>query len=245
MLLALIAVVALQELQMPGAAMAERIADRVANAAPTDCDTALREAEVRNAEALFTGANICGAISRDDDATFLLLAGQARAMADMAAVMPESLPPPDADGLIDLSDLPEPPFGVIDLYGFIYGYGGGAGPTELYRDPVRTERLFTRLREWRPERPSGYDPGWSGSRTVSADAYAASIAEQVTHRIAQLAPLARLYRDDAYYALERQAQALRDENNSTFEVGTPAYQQYQAIEAEKTRRAEQLGFDPR
>lgn len=242
MFLALIAAIAFQDLQMPGTAMAERISDRVANAAPTDCDNALTEAEVRNAEALFTGASICAAISRDDDATFLLLAAQARAMADMAAAMPESLPPADADGRIDLSNQPEPPFGVIDLYGFIYGYGGGAGPNELYRDEVRTERLFARLRQWEPRRPSSYDPGWSGSRIVSQESYSATIAEQVAYRIDQLSPLARLYRDDAYYALELQAEALRAENNSTFEVDTPAYERYQAIEAEKAALAEELGI---
>jgi len=245
MLIALIVALVLQEPRMPGAAMAERISERVANAGPADCDTALAEAEVRNAEALFTGASICGVISRDDDATFLLLAAQARAMADMAAVMPESLPPADADGSIDLSDQPEPPFGVIDLYGFIYGYGGGAGPKDLYRDEVRTERLFTRLREWEPARPSSYDPGWSGSRIVSAESYSATIAEQVAYRIDQLSPLSRLYRDDAYYALELQAEALLAANNSTFEVNTTAYERYQAIEAEKRARAEELGIRQR
>ena len=163
-------------------------------------------------------------------------------MADMAAAMPESLPPADADGRIDLSDQPEPPFGVIDLYGFIYGYGGGAGPKDLYRDEVRTERLFTRLREWEPARPDGYDPGWSGSRIVSPESYSTTVAEQVAYRIGQLSPLARLYRDDAYFALELQAQALLEANNSTFEVDTPAYERYQAIEAEKAARAEDLGI---
>lgn len=244
MLIALIVALAIQAPQIPGAAMAARISERVANADPTGCDIALAEAEVRNAEGLFTGASICSAVSRDDDATFLLLAAQARAMADMAAAMPEP-PPATADGSMNRTNQPEPPFGVIDLYGFIYGYGGGAGPTNLYRDAVRTERLFTRLKDWEPRRPSGYNPGWSGSRIVSAETYSESIAEQIAYRIGQLAPLALLYRDDAYYALELEAEALLAANNSTFEVNTTAYERFQAIEAEKRARAEELGIGQR
>lgn len=227
---------------MPGVAMAERIAERVAGATPTDCDTALAEAEVRNAEALFTGASICGASARDDDATFLMLAAQARALADMEAVMPESLPPADSHGVIDMSDVPEPPFAAIELYGFIYSYGGGAGPTELYRDELRTERLFARLTGWSPVRPDGYDPGWSGSRIVADEVYSATVAALVSSRIDQLSPLARLYRDDAYFELQQALEALLRANDNTFLEGTPAQARYQEIEAAMAERRLELGI---
>jgi hypothetical protein len=243
MLLSLVAgAVLLQEFQMPGVAIAERIYERTENATTVDCDTALSEADTRNAEALFTGAGICSAVVRDDDATFLVLAAQARASADMQLVMPETLPPADANGVVDMSSVPEPPLAAIDLFGFIYGYGGGAGPTDLYRDEARTERLFARLRGWRPVRPDGYDPGWDGSRIIADETYSANVAAHVSGRIDQLSPLARLYRDDAYFELQQALEALLIANDNTFHEGTSAQAKYEEIEAAMARRRQELGI---
>lgn len=172
---------------MPGLAMAERVSARVAASTEAECDLALDEAPRRNAEDLFAGANVCALYQREDDAAFLLLAGQARATADMELAMPAELPEANEAGVIDLSHVAPPPAGVLDLWAFIYAYAGGAGPTELYRDQERTDRLFERLRTWRPVRPDGYDPGWTGSRTATEEAYSASIDSAVEHRIEQLA----------------------------------------------------------
>lgn len=228
---------------MPGVAMAERVGAQAQNPTAEGCDLSVRESEVRNAEGLFAGAAICFGVEREEDAIFLMLAAQARAMADMELAMPATLPEPDASGAIDMSNVPPPPFEVIDLYGFIYGYGGGAGPTEFYRDVGQTDHLFDRLKAWRPIRPEGYSPGWDGSREVLAEAYAASIQANVEHRIGQLTPLATLLRDDAYYALNQEAEALRQANNSTFTEGTPEYERHKALSEAMDQRRRELGVE--
>lgn len=240
--LALIAsLFSIQEPAMPGRAMVERVSSQAEASSEADCDAALASAETRNAEALFVGSNVCGRFARTEDAIFLTLVAQARALADMSLVVPSDLPEPNADGVVDMSNTPPPPMGVIDLWSFIYAYGGGAGPTEFYRDVANTDRLFARLRSWTPLRPDGYNPGWENSREQSASDYAASISANIEHRIDQLTPLAVLYRDDVYYALQRDFEALLIENGNTFEEGTPAYDRYQEIEQAKARRQQELG----
>lgn len=228
---------------MPGVAMAERVSAQSQNPTAEGCDLSVREAAVRNAEGLFVGSSICFQIGQEDDAIFLLLAAQARAMADMELALPATLPQPDENGRVDMSNVPEPPFGVIDLYGFIYGYGGGLGQTEFYRDVDRTDHLFARLRAWGPVRPADYDPGWAGSREASNEAYAASIQTNVEHRIGQLTPLAVLYRDDVYFGLQQEVEALLAANNNSFKAGTPAYEQYQAVQAAMDQRRRELGVE--
>ncbi|WP_282008272.1 hypothetical protein [Brevundimonas aveniformis] len=223
--------------------MAERIGALSENATTERCDQSIGEADVRNAEGLFAGSSICFLVDREEDAIFLLLAGQARAMADMELAMPTNLPEADQNGLVDLSDMPVPPFEVVDLYGFIYAYGGGAGPTEFYRDADKTERLFARLTAWRPARPDGYSPGWSGSREASSEAYASSIQQNIEHRIGQLTPIAQLMRDDVYFALQQEIEALRRANDYTFTVGTPAHEQHEALGAAMEQRRQQLGVE--
>ncbi len=234
---------ALQDRAMPGVAMAERVGAQSQNATAEGCDLSVREAEVRNAEGLFVGAAICFTIGDNDDALFLLLAAQARAMADMELAMPATLPETDANGEIDMSNVPAPPFEVIDLYGFIYGYGGGAGPTEFYRDVDQTDHLFARLKAWSPIRLEGYNPGWSGSREASDEAYSTSIQASVEHRIGQLTPLAALLRNDAYYALQQEAEALRKANNSTFTQGTPEDERHRELSAAMDQRRRELGIE--
>ncbi len=241
--LALLAALLLnQEPAMPGVAMAERVSASAEAATAADCDMALAESQSRNAEGLFTGANVCGRFERTDDAIFLILAAQARAMADMELAVPAQLPAPDETGMVDMSDVPPPPREVIDLWAFIYGYGGGAGPSGFYRDAGKTDTLFERLRSWRPERSASYDPGWSGSRDASDTAYAASISANVEHRIEQLTPLGLLYRDDVYFALQEEFEALLAANNNSFVEGSPAQQRYEEIEDAKRRRQQELGI---
>ncbi|MFN4092510.1 MAG: hypothetical protein ACK4FG_06405 [Brevundimonas sp.] len=234
---------ALQDPAMPGVAMADRVGAQSQNATAEGCDLSVSESDVRNAEGLFVGAAVCFGVDREDDAIFLLLAAQSRAMADMELAMPANLPEADEYGVIDLSNVPQPPFGVIDLYGFIYGYGGGPGPTVFYRDVARTDHLFARLRGWSPVRPEGYNPGWGGSREASDETYAASIQANVEHRIGQLTPLAILLRDDAYYALNQEAEALREANNSTFTEGTPEFERHRELDTAMDRRRRELGVE--
>jgi hypothetical protein len=233
---------AYQDEPPPGVAMAERVSRAVEATVSSDCEQALVEAETRNAENLFIGASVCGRQAREDDAIYLTLAAQARAMADMELAVPAEITRAGDAATFDLSNMPAPPAGVIDVYAFIYAYGGGAGPTEFYRDVDRTNRLFERLRSWQPERPTGYDPGWVGSRSASDADYAASILANVEHRIGQLTPLALLLRDDAYFELQRESEALLEANNNTLFEGTPASVRFQEIEAAKSRRQQELGI---
>lgn len=233
----------IQDPTMPGVAMAERVGAASQNPTVEGCDLSVRESEVRNAEGLFTGAAICFGVEREDDAIFLMLAAQVRAMADMELAMSETLPKPDANGVVDMSNMHEPQFGVIDLYGFIYGYGGGPGPIDFYRNVGQTDQMFARLREWRPVRPEGYNPGWSGSRETSDVAYDGIIRTSVEHRIYQLTNLAVLMRDDAYYALNQEADALREANNSTFTEGTAEYERHNALNAAMEQRRRELNLE--
>lgn len=240
MLVSLVAI--LVGLQDPpiGVAMAERISRRIEASAAADCDVALAEADVRNAELLFTGAGICDSVQRPDDGAFLTLAAQARAMADIELILPEdSGDPGEAQ-----SERWQPPFEVLDLYAFIYAYGGGAGLSEIYRDPVRSDRLFSRMDGWAPRRSADYNPGWEGSRASTDEAYSVSVRAHVSARNDQLLGLAKLYRDDAYYALQTELEALMLANNNTFEEGSPASLRFNAIMAEQAEIAQRLGHQP-
>lgn len=210
---------------MPGAAMAERVGAATRAASEADCDRALERSETINAEALFSGANICANFQRIDDSVFLMLAGQARGSADMAEAVRQG---------------GDPPFGAVDLWGFLYGYAGGAGPSELYRDLDRTERLFARYRSWNPTRAPDYDPGWPSTPPVDLERYRSIVQESVEGRIQQLSQLATLYRNEEYWALQQELEALSVENSSTFEVGTPAHARHQEIRAAQSRIASEI-----
>ena len=68
---------------------------------------------------MFEGAEACAGVEASDDAVFLLLAGQVRALTDMSLLTPDS----DADQAA-----------AAELYGALYYKYGGSGPDELFRD---------------------------------------------------------------------------------------------------------------
>lgn len=221
--------------RMPGNAMANRVsAAASANMTVAACTDAVERASTLNAEALFVGSVVCSRVSREDDSSFLILAGQARGSADMNEAS-RGLAPGD----------PNVPFGAIDLWGFIYMYAGGFGPDEILRDQPRADGIFARLRTWRPMRPAGYSPGWSTPNHLSDTEYQSVITEAINQRIAQLSRTATLYRNNEYWTLQQELSALLRANNNSFVVGTPAQTRLQAIQARQQQIAENLGVaDP-
>ena len=221
------------DMAMPGQALASRVASAAQEATPGRCDEAVARSQRSNAETLFAGWLICHRVGRVDDSVFLILAGQARATADMYEAT-RSLQPPA-----------EPPAETVDLYGFIYGVAGGAGPSEFYRDVSRTEALFSRLRVWQPTRAPDYDPGWAVSQRMSASEYEQVIREAVEGRVHQLTRLSRLLRDEDYWRLQQEQERLMVENNSTFHEGTPAARRMDEIRVQQAAISRRLGAPER
>ena len=154
-----------------------------------DCDRALAGADAANAPNLFHGSVVCFAANAPDDGTFLLLAGQSRAMTDLSLFEPADEAAKSTAG---------------QLYMLVFFQFGGAGPYETYRDPGAREALFARLTAWRPQLPEGYSPGWTFRKRPDPDAYLGRLGKARDARRGQLESFARLVSDDCYYRLRLQ-----------------------------------------
>lgn len=212
--------------------MAVRVsAAAAANLTPSACADAVERAGTLNAEALFVGSVICSRVSREEDTSFLMLAAQVRGSTDMREAV-RGLSPGDA----------AVPFGAVDLWGFIYMYGGGFGAPEMLRDRNRAEALFIRLREFRPTRLAGYNPGWDTPNHLSDAEYRTHSSEIAEARIAQLSRLSTLFQDDEYWALEQERDRLSAEHRGQFEIGTPPHARIEAIRAEQQAIEVRMGL---
>ena len=108
------------------------------------CRRAIEQSAVLNGGQLFEAAEACAREEAADDAVFLMLAGQVRAVTDMSLLEPVSEFEQSA---------------VVELYVALYYKYGGAGPDELFRDAVRATAMFERLGTWRPVFSESYSPG--------------------------------------------------------------------------------------
>jgi len=177
-----------------------------ASATPANCDAQVAQAATLNAPDLLYAAAICNLAGRQVESSFLMIAGQARAMADLALIVPAT----SADSLKQ---------GVLG--GFLFFFAGGAGSDEVLRDPGLRTRLWRLYDGWSPAYGPSYDPGWNARRRPDATAYGAAIAELRARRRAQLDEVARLYADETYYAIHRRLADLQARTGSRYVEGTP------------------------
>ena len=188
----------------------------LADEAMDDCNAAMSNAASLNANELWKGATSCGNVGDMSRGTFLLLAGQIRAMTDMSVLDPAT-------------DWDEGKVG--DLYGVLYYRAGGSGDDELLRDRERTANLFRELRGWNPALAETYDPGWSYKSNVDVEYYANMIACQRELRIVKLEWYAGLVRNDGYYEAQKELEEFVAANPDAMTVGSEEHAKRQEIAA--------------
>ena len=171
------------------------------------CGQAIEQSTLLNGGQLFEAAEACAREEAVDDAVFLLLAGQVRALTDMSLLEPVS---------------EEEQRAVTKLYGALYYKYGGSGPDEFFLDPVRSSAMFERLGRWRPAFREDYSPGWRYQGPVESDRYRAKLVHSMESRLAKLESYRKLLEDDRYYAVHRERQELLDRNNNTIGPDTDA-----------------------
>jgi hypothetical protein len=172
---------------------------------PIGCQTGVDSAAMLNAPNLFRVAASCAEEGRAMEAAFALIAGQLRATADMSSLKPS--------GEDDETKM-------VELYGFIYYRAGGTGTVELYRDPAQTERLFELIRQWQPQLPENYDPGWAYRQAPDKAKYFENLDYGRITRLLQLQHYALLARDDEYHAAQSEFAELQRKNPNGLSAGT-------------------------
>ena len=193
--------------QTGGLALADRLAAvDPAKVTAADCEAGMAGASRSNGPDLLHAAWVCFAAKKQVEGAFLLSAGQARSVVDMATMVPASKADADA---------------AVALYGVIYARAGGYGDDVVLRDPAARDRFFGLIDTWSPVYDMRYDPSWRVRRRPDAAAYSAAIAETKAGRRKQLAEVARLLSDDDYYALHRRHDELLERQRNRFVDGTP------------------------
>ena len=159
----------------------ERSNSRPGGDSDRPCRQAIEQSALLNGEQLFEAADACARAGVVDDAVFLLLAGQARALTDISLLKPVSEAEQGAD---------------TKLYGALYYKYGGSGSAELFRDAFRAAAMVERLRTWRPAFPEGYSPGWRYHGPVDSERYQATVNRSIESRLAKLESYRRSLADD-------------------------------------------------
>lgn len=165
----------------------------------TLCDQAIKNAQILNTYGLLRGAGDCRNAGDPDGASFLHLAGQIRALADIAALEPAS---------------DEEAAKIGEVYASIYYQAAGNADEEIYRDIERSRVLFERLDNWNPRLESSYDPGWNYRRFTNDARYSQIIACEKAVRIAKLNWYIGLARDDEYFEASKELERLRAGNRT-------------------------------
>ena len=197
-----------------------------ASSTQADCDKQLAKAAKANAFDLFYGSGVCQAAKQKPEASFLLLAGQIRAMPDMGGMVPATQN--DAKT-------------VVALYGFIYSYAGGMGDDEVLRDKISRSRLYALIDQWKPAYDATYHPGWATRGRPSEPEYRATLDASATHRRQQVVDFARLYSDDTYYALHHEERELYAKQGGTVDVDSPIAKRLGELARQMNERAVALG----
>lgn len=213
--------------QDPVGALLGRLRVDPATTTEADCRGKIGQAAELNAMGLFHGAAVCNAVRMSVESSFLLTAGQIRAMADMGTMEAAS----EDDQL-----------GPGALYYLIFFHLGGPGSEEVLRSPADSERLFQMLDNWVPVAEADYDPGWAVGRRPEPEAYQQALAASKLHRRRQLTAISRAYSDPEYYALQREFTALQ-QRVRVFEAGTPDERLASDLQRRMGERARALGLD--
>lgn len=194
--------------QTSASSLAERLKSIDAKkATEADCAVQLAHAATSNGPQLIYGGTICDAVGKAVESSFLLSAGQLRAMIDVLLMPPAT----QAD---DQS--------LIPLYGMLY-YGGGVGGVkdEVLREPRERRRFLKLLDEWAPAYSPAYDPGWNARKRPDPAKYRATVAEAKADIRKHLARAIYLLSDDQYYSLNRQFRQLLERNPKGVGAETP------------------------
>jgi hypothetical protein len=192
-----------------------------------DCERQVSQATMLNGPDLLVGAWICFSANRGVEGGFLLNAGQTRSIVDLALTVPATR----ADSEIQAA-----------IYGFIYFRAGGPGREDILRDEASRNRFLQMLDDWSPQFSETYNPGWNVRRRPDASAYRAAIEEEKVRRRRQLVEVARLYSDDAYFALHRRFGELQARNPRGFVEGTPDDELSRELSRQMNLRALALGL---
>ncbi len=175
----------------------------------------MRSAAALNGSALFAGATSCAQAERKEDANFLILVGQIRALSDLTILTPSDEESATRAG---------------QLYAQIYYQFGGLGFDEVYRTAASVSTLERRVRAVNIAFTPGYDPGWSYRASSKIDIYDAIVANTREQRLWQMRSMALRLRNDEYYAAH-QALGELQRANPTFQEGTPAYEELGRLNA--------------
>jgi len=178
------------------------------------CDLAMTKIQLLNANEFWHGANECAKSGNRFHTTFLLLAGQIRAMTDLGTLKAAS----DEDEIK-----------VGELYGILYYKAGGSGHDEIYRDISLSNNLLHQLNNWDAELHDSYDPGWKYQSNIGTLKYAQMFACQKAVRISKLNWYASLIRNDEYYEASKELNALRAKNPGAITSGSDIEKQISSI----------------
>jgi len=193
-----------------------------------DCAAQLANATKLNAVNLFYGAGVCYAAKQSAEGSFLMSAGQTRALTDLSLMQPAS----EADQQA-----------AAALYGIIFFHFGGPGREEVLRDQATLTSMFQMFDSWVPAYSDEYDPGWRVTKQRPAtEAYQAHLAESKAHRRGQLVDISRAFSDQQYYSLHRQFVELQARNPKGFVTGTPDFELSAQLEQRMSERAKELGI---
>lgn len=164
----------------------------VEKAAVSPCALAIIDHERSNTLKFGTGSKACEREGRQDDAAFLGVLARIRLSADLIL-----LPPEDTVELTKRSD-----FRVIltDRGAFI--------DEEIARDPERFALLLDRVRKTNLAIAAEYDPGWVIARSNKRVLYAEVIDGLRTDTLAMENYIAKLVRDETYFAAYRERVAM-------------------------------------
>jgi hypothetical protein len=200
------------------------VAQETAHASAEACANAVRSAATLNGSALFAGATSCAQAERKEDANFLILVGQVRAMSDLTILTPS-----DEENATRASQ----------LYGQIYYQFGGLGFDDIYRTAAGVSTLEQRVRAVNIAFAPGYDPGWTYRTSSKIDIYDAIVANTREQRLWQMRSMALRLQDDEYYAAH-QALGELQRANRVFQEGTPASEELQRLNARMEEAARDI-----
>lgn len=187
---------------------------------PSECARLAAAAGTQNSKALFEAIGVCVEEEQKEEANYLLMVAQIRAMADIGALTP--------------ADERDPV--LIELAGLIYSGMGGLGYDEVYRDPAAVDRLAGRVEATQIGFTSGYDPGWAYKPDSKIDIYDAIAAAARQQRIWQMRNFALLMQNDAYYEAHLAHSELMRQHD-VFAEGTPEYEESLRLSALKSEAA--------
>jgi hypothetical protein len=199
----------------------------ISNIEELNCSEQVAQADLLNAFELLRAANACGRSEQWPESSFLMLAGQNRAVADMSQLQPA-----------DRASAQR----IIAMYGFIYCCAGGIGKDEVLRNDEMRERFLALYDGWAPNTGLEYDPGWSVIERPDPQEFATFLDALKQDRRVTIEEFARKYADDAYFALHREQQDLHERTGGSFVTGTPEAAELDRLSDALRARAEELGF---